>query len=139
MAGGWEIAEVGEGGVEVEEFDEGVGALGGFVCRGRNDEGNVGVEFEGGRLVEEAVLADVEAVIGPEDNEGVVAKFEGVEFVEDAADLGVEVADGSEVAVVFFAEGGAVFEPSKRARVSAMSGTLEGGVMLSGRGIFSRS
>ena len=91
-----EVADCGE---EVDEFGEGFGALVLREVGGGDDERDVGGDLVGGVLAPFAVVAEVVAVVTPEDDHGVLGEAGFIEGRDDAADLGVHVADGGAVAV----------------------------------------
>jgi hypothetical protein len=98
---GGEPAEVGEGGVDGEEFG-GLGAA--LVLRQAwhgDDEGDAGGAFPEGELGPAEFFAEVEAVVGVEDDDGVVGVGGGVEGVEEAAYLFVGPLDASVVRPTF--------------------------------------
>ena len=64
-----------------------------------DDEGDSSGEFVVVGFGPDALFAEVDAVVAPEDDDGVVRQAELIEFVEEAADLGVDVAHASVVAV----------------------------------------
>ena len=107
FAGG-EAGEFDQGGVDVDGFDEG----GGFgvlsFAGGGDDEGDAGGLLVVGVFAPEAVVAEVPAVVAPEDDDGVGGEGGGVQGVEDEAELGVHVGGGGIVAVDEAAGGGVV-------------------------------
>ena len=95
---GGEAAEVEEGGVEVEEFcGLGTGPAFGQIGSG-DDEGDAGGFLPEGVLSGDALLAEVPAVVGPEDDDGVFFEAVVLEGGGDAADLGIDEGHGGEVA-----------------------------------------
>ena len=72
---------------------------GGGDAGGGDEEGDAVGLFVVGVLGPDAVVAEVVAVVAPEDDDGVLGEAGAVEFVEDPADLGVHVAEGGVVAV----------------------------------------
>lgn len=91
--------EFAEGGEEVDEFGDGFATLiFGEAGRG-DDEGDVGGDLVGGVLTPFAVVAEVVAVVSPEDDDGVLGEAGVIEGFHEAADLGVHEADGGAVAV----------------------------------------
>lgn len=98
LGGEGELGELGEGGVEVDEFGEAVGFRGDDVWSG-NDEGDAGAPFEVGHFGPGSVFAEVPAVVGGEDDDGVVGEAFFFEGVEEAAHLGVDVRDAGKVGV----------------------------------------
>ncbi len=92
-------AEFGQGAVDVERLDD--ARAGAAVAVG---SGHVDDERDAGAVFEEraglgplAFFAELVAVIGDEDDDGVVAQAETVELGEDAAEVPVGPGDGGEV------------------------------------------
>ncbi len=108
--GGWgEAGEVAEGGEEIDEFDDalaGFAALGGGDLRGGDEEGGAGGFVKEGAFLPEAVLAEVVAVVAPEDDGGGGPELVLVEGVEEEAELGIDEGDAGVVGLEGFAEGG---------------------------------
>src|SRR3954451_12748971 len=70
-----------------------------LLSRDADDKRHACGDFPVRALVPSAVLAELIAVVAPEDDQGVFAQAEAVELGDDAADLGVGVADAREIAV----------------------------------------
>lgn len=70
----------------------------GLGTGGDDEEGDAGGLFEEAALVPEVVLAEVPAVIGGEDDDGVVGELEAIEGGENAASLGIDITDAGEIA-----------------------------------------
>lgn len=100
--------EIAEGGEEVDEFGDGFGSLIFGETGSRDDEGNVGGDFVGGMLAPFAVVAEVVAVVAPEDDDGVFGEAGFIECVDKVTDLRVHVADRGAIAVDEFAGFGVV-------------------------------
>ena len=97
---GGERGEVAEGGEEVEEFYDAVGFLSGVLhAWGGDDEGDAGGDFVVGGFSPDAHVAEVPAVIAPEDDDGVFVEAGVLEGLEGEADLGVDVGGAGEVGV----------------------------------------
>ena len=90
-----------------------------FAPGATDDEGDAGAFFEQAALVPEAVLAEMPAVIGGEDDDGVVGQVQALERIEHAAGLGVDVADAGQIA----ADGGAALIGRRGDRVAG-NGTV---------------
>ncbi len=124
-----EGAEGGDGGVEIEEFDE-TAADGGFGAGGGDEEGCAAGAFEERVFVPPAAFAEMIAVVADEDDDGFVPEVETVHGVHEAADLGVGLGDPG---VVMCEEVHAVLV------VEAVEGGFEGtaaeGVFVEGRGV----
>ena len=91
--GDWQAADVGEGGVEVDELGERFCFFSGCLLLGDGDEkGRAHGDFEVGVFVPEAVFAELPAVIAPQDDDGVFVEALSFQGVEHATDLGVHVA-----------------------------------------------
>ena len=93
-----DAGEFAEGGIDVDEFAHGL-CLGGVVCRGRNNQRRFGGLFVVGVFAPPAVIAEMPAVVAPQDDDGVVGRAALVERVEQAADLRVGVGDAGVVGV----------------------------------------
>ena len=95
---GGEPAEVGEGGIDVHEFD---GAAAGAAGAGAVGEGDD--EWDAERLLEEcffapqAVVAEVKAVIAHENDNRIFPKIEAIERGEGEADIVIGEGDTGEV------------------------------------------
>jgi len=95
-----QVAQFGKRGVDVHELREGIGALAGCLEAGdRDQQRRVGVVFHVAVLAPPGVLAELPAVVAPQDNDRLVRQAQPVEFVEDATQLRVHVADGGVVAM----------------------------------------
>lgn len=90
--GGSGVVEEGWG--DVDGLDEGPFAAWFFDPWIVNDEGNREAGFVVEGFAAEAVVTEEEAVIGGEDDEGVVSDFEFGEFCSDLADEAVDTGDG---------------------------------------------
>lgn len=89
-----------QGGVDVDELDQGVAAAAAAAHpRRADDQRRVQRGVEGAVFAPQAVLAELPAVIAPEDHDRAVAQLPFVEGGEDASDLRVGVARGGLVAV----------------------------------------
>ena len=99
-----QTGEFRQGWKEVSQFGERM-ASGGRDAWCRDEEGDAGIEFKVRRFAPEGVFAEVEAVIRPERDDGLAGEPRGIECVEDAPELGIEEADGGEVAMAEFAGG----------------------------------
>ena len=87
---------------EVAEADRLVDDPGGRRPIGRGDDQQGDVDFpavEAQAVAEEAVLAEVLAVVGGHDHQGVLQQPAALELVEEAAELPVEVGDATLVGV----------------------------------------
>ena len=100
---GGEAAEIDEGGVDVDEADDGVCfssvLLTLHTWRETDDERRKGGAFPEGVFLEGVFFAEVVTVVGPENDDGVVAVRARFKGVEDLADLGVHEGDAGEVAL----------------------------------------
>ena len=67
------------------------------VTRVAHDPGDVVARLEGPTLAERALVSELFAVVGGDDDERVVPHPEGAHRVEDAAELGVDVGDHPQV------------------------------------------
>lgn len=100
VSGRVDATEVYEGWVEVEEGDAAVGSTTGCGHFGDvDDEGDACGIVPEAPFFEVIAFADAPAVVGEEDDDGVVAVGAGVEGVENFADLGVDEGAGGEVAL----------------------------------------
>ncbi len=97
--GDFEIAEFGHGAVDVERLDDArAGAAVAVGSGGVDDERDAGAAFEKrAGLGPLSFFAELIAVVGDEDDDGVVAQAEFVEMREDAAEIPVSPGDGGEV------------------------------------------
>ena len=95
-----QAGEFGERGIEVDGFGElaGGGAGAGDAGRDHDERYAVGL-LKIGVLGPDAEVAEVPAVVAPEDDDGVVGEFQFVERGHDAADLHVSVAHARVVTV----------------------------------------
>ena len=91
-----EAGELGEGGQDVEGGDRGVVAAGGEAGGGEHQR-HAGGGLAEAHLEPEAALAEHVAVVGEEDDGGVLGHAGAVEDGEDLADLLVDVADVGEI------------------------------------------
>ena len=90
-----------DGGADVEIGDDLVDhAAAGEEGRTLHEHGDADRRFVGDAFVDEAVLAEHEAVVAHVENEGVVVDAEGFEFGDDAADAVVHGEEGFAVAAV---------------------------------------
>lgn len=103
-----ESGEIGDRRIDVNELDNArTGLTISFCARGADDEGGAGPLFKHGALLPDAmVFSKVVAVIGPEDDDGILSKAETVEFGEHATDLGIDEGDAGEVGLEAFEEVG---------------------------------
>ena len=97
--GDFEIAEFGQGAVDVERLDDARGGAAVAVGSGGvDDERDAGAVFEErAGLGPLSFFAELIAVVGDEDDDGVIAQAEFVEMGEDAAEVPVGPGDGGEV------------------------------------------
>ena len=102
-----EAAEVGERGIDIDQFDDRfAGASRPWHAGFGNDERHARVGFEVGELADERVFADLIAVVAPEHDDRVAGKIETIEFVEDFSDLRVEITDRGKISVAEMPDGG---------------------------------
>ena len=95
-----QAAEVREGGVDVDELGEREAlAARGLLAGGADDQRRPRGDLKVGVLVPESVLAELPAVVAPEDDDGIVRQAFLLEGVQHEADLRVHVADGGVVTV----------------------------------------
>ena len=87
---GTEAAEVGDGGIKVDEFSDTLGgpSVGGITWVA-DDERHAGRVFVERTLLPEAVLAEVVAVVADEDDDGVLIQALLLELGQHQAELGV--------------------------------------------------
>jgi len=94
----FEAAEVTEGGEEVSGFYDVLRAGAGLGdLWADDDEGGVEGFFKEGVFSPDGVLAEVPAVVSPEDDDGVIGETEVAEFLDDLSDLGISIADAGGV------------------------------------------
>ena len=87
---GLEAAEVGHGGVEVDELGDALGGLAvGLAVRVADDEGHAGGILVQRAFLPEAVFAEVVAVVADEDDDGVLVEALLLELREHQPELGV--------------------------------------------------
>ncbi len=92
MRGNCQPASLAEGRIDIDVFGQGTGlSAGGFHAGHAENHRHVGVELEVGVLAPAGVLAQLPAVVAPEDDYGLIAEIEPVEFIEQPADLGIDV------------------------------------------------
>ena len=98
---GTEAAEVGDGGVEVDEFGDTLGgaAIGG-VARIADDERHAGRIFVERALLPEAVFAEVVAVVADEDHDRILIQALLLELGQHLSELGVHEAHRSQVSLL---------------------------------------
>ena len=83
------------------------------------------IELEVGGLGPEGLLAEVEAVVGPEDDNGLFTQPEPVELGKDLPELGIEIGDGREVAMSQLHHG-LLFELSLISRAEDLAAVVPG-------------
>ena len=98
---GLEVAEVGDGRVEVDEFGDALGgpSVGG-IARVTNDERYAGRVFVEGALLPEAVLAEVIPVVADEHHDGVLLEALLLQLGQHQAELGVHEAHRGKVGLL---------------------------------------
>lgn len=92
-----ELGELEEGGIEIDEFDGAGGRGAGGDIGSGDDEGDAGGFFPEGSFFPVHFFADVEAVIRPEDDDGVIGVGALIEGVEEAADAVVGEGGAGEI------------------------------------------
>ena len=99
----FKAAEVTEGGEEVDGFYDLLCACSGiFHLRIYDDERRAEGFFVESVLAPDGVLAEVPAVVSPEDDGGILGEAEIVELLDDSSDLGIGVADAGGVVLADF-------------------------------------
>ena len=98
---GTKAAEVGDGGVEVDEFGDTLGrtAVGG-ITRVANDERHAGRIFVKGALLPEAVFPEIIAVVADEDHDRVLIQALLLELGQHLSELGIHEAHRGEVGLL---------------------------------------
>ncbi len=100
MAGQGQAGQIAQGGVDIDEFNQGVGTLAGlFHVGNRQDQRGVGVVFAVAVFAPGVVFAQLPAVIAPDDDDGIPAQVQAVQFIQHLADLRVGIAGGGVIAV----------------------------------------
>ena len=110
MRGGLEPGEVGEGGVEIDQFDHGLGS--GSAprdSRSTHDKWDLGSNIEKGHLPPEEVIAEVIAMIGGEHNDSVLPVAILYQRIKDQFQLGVDKGDTGMVGLHVFPAQGVIF------------------------------
>ena len=130
VVGFLEAGKVTERGEEVDGFDNGGADVAGLLdFRCDDDEGRAKGFFEEGMLAPDGVLAEVPAVITPDNDDGVFGKIEVAELFDDASDLGVRISHASGVVLANLErEGGVsvgVFAPA--VVLHELTGSVPGG------------
>ena len=69
-----------------------------------DNQRDTGIEFKNRGLASQAVFADMQTMIGPENDDRVLTQAERLQFAEHAPYLRIEIADGREMTVVHFAK-----------------------------------
>ena len=98
---GLEVAEIGDGGVEVDEFGDALGgpSVGG-ITRVADDERHAGRVFVKRTLLPEAVFAEVIPVVADEHHDGVLIETLLLELGQHQAELGVHEGHRGEVGLL---------------------------------------
>ena len=101
-----EIRQVGEGGVDVDQFDHGFRSGAGFgESGGPNDKGNFRPYVEEGHLAPDEMIPQMVTMVGGEDNDGVFPKSVLFDRIENQPELGVDKADAGVIGLhVLFAQ-----------------------------------
>ena len=107
LRGNLQAARLGQRGIDVHVlYQRARCASGVLLARQRQNHGNVRIDFEVGVLAPGAVVAQLPAVVAPQNHCRVLTQAQPVEFPEHAPHLGVHVAHAGVVAVDQHAHGG---------------------------------
>ena len=98
-----ELAEMVEGGEEIDEFGDGRGGLSGGILLGVvNEEWHSSIKFKSRCFTPEHVFADVIAVVAEEDDDGAISDPGCIECIQDFSELRIHVGNVGKVAMAHF-------------------------------------
>ena len=102
-----ELSEISERGVKIDEFDDALANTSiPAASRGSDDERSASAFFEEGAFLPNAeMLAEVVAMVAPQDDDGVVGELQTVERIEHATDLRINEGNAGAVGLQGLAAG----------------------------------
>ena len=149
MLGNGKSGEVAEGGIHIDEFDEGLGLLPGGILhiRGVQNHRDAGRDFIVRRFSPDAHVTEVPTVIAPKDDNGVVALTRFIESIQNEANLGINIRSACEIGMHkgvrklgphIAGFGNAVADPQLKARVETSGRAALRWILMLGGGNFFR-